>query len=209
MILDKSNWSAMFACTARLMKENKTLLSEIDSKFGDGDHGVTIAKIADIFEIAIEAWKNNDWTLKEFFATVGDRVINVSGGSAGPLYGTFLAGLGETLGAEKTADAQLLKRILRSGLDELQGLTNAKVGDKTMMDTLIPAIEAATDGPDDIVEILRLAKDAALAGAAASEGFVSKFGRAKSYKEATIGTPDAGAVSCTYIFLGFYAAVLS
>ncbi|TFG82883.1 MAG: Dak phosphatase, partial [Erysipelotrichales bacterium] len=64
MILDKTRWSAMFACTARRMKENKTLLSEIDSKFGDGDHGVTIAKIADIFEVAIEEWKNNDWTIK-------------------------------------------------------------------------------------------------------------------------------------------------
>lgn len=209
MILDKTNWSAMFASTAKYMKENKVLLSDIDSKFGDGDHGVTIAKIADIFEAAIEEWKHNDWSLKEFFAAIGVRVVNVSGGSAGPLYGTFLAGLGECLGDEKTSDAATLKRILRSGLDELQFLTNAKVGDKTMMDTLIPAIDAATNGPDDVVEMLRLAKDAAIAGSKASEGFISKFGRAKSYKEATIGTPDAGAVSCTYIFIGFYEAVLS
>jgi dihydroxyacetone kinase-like protein len=209
MILDKTNWSAMFAYTARLMIENKNLLSEIDSKFGDGDHGVTIAKIADIFNHAIEEWKTNQWTLREFFTTIGDRVINVNGGSAGPLYGTFLVGLGECLGDEQTSDATSLKRILRSGLDGLQSLTNAKVGDKTMMDTLIPAIDAATHGPDDIVELLRLAKDAAIAGSKASEGFISKFGRAKSYKEATIGTPDAGALSCTYIFIGFYEAVLS
>ncbi len=209
MILNKTYWSSMFTCTARLMKENKKLLSEIDSKFGDGDHGVTIAKIADIFEVAVEEWKSNEWTLHDFFATIGDRVINVSGGSAGPLYGTFLAGLGECLSDETEADAPLLKRILHSGLVELQFLTNAKVGDKTMMDTLIPAINAATQGPDDVVEMLKLAKDAALAGAKASEGFVSKFGRAKSYKEATIGTPDAGALSCTYIFLGFYEAVIS
>lgn len=209
MILDKTIWVAMFARTARLMKENKTLLSDIDSKFGDGDHGVTIAKIADIFERSNEEWKSNDWTLREYFATIGDRVINVSGGSAGPLYGTFLVGLGECLKDERTADAGLLKRILRSGLDELQFLTTAKVGDKTMMDTLIPAIDAATNGPDDIVKMLSLAKDAALAGAKASEQFISKFGRAKSYKEATIGTPDAGALSCTYIFLGFYEAVIS
>lgn len=209
MILDKTSWVAMFTRTARLMKENKTLLSDIDSKFGDGDHGVTIAKIADIFERSNEEWKSNDWTLREYFATIGDRVINVSGGSAGPLYGTFLVGLGECLKDERTADARLLKRILRSGLDELQFLTTAKVGDKTMMDTLIPAIDAATNGPDDIVKMLSLAKDAALAGAKASEQFISKFGRAKSYKEATIGTPDAGALSCTYIFLGFYEAVIS
>lgn len=209
MILDKTIWVEMFARTARLMKENKTLLSDIDSKFGDGDHGVTITKIADIFERSNEEWKSNDWTLREYFATIGDRVINVSGGSAGPLYGTFLVGLGECLKDERTADARLLKRILRSGLDELQFLTSAKVGDKTMMDTLIPAIDAATNGPDDIVKMLSLAKDAALAGAKASEQFISKFGRAKSYKEATIGTPDAGALSCTYIFLGFYEAVIS
>ena len=209
MIIDKTIWSDMFTNSANLMKENKDILSDIDSRFGDGDHGVTISRIADVLLKAVEEWKSNDWTLKGFFSEIGNKITNVNGGSAGPLYGVFFSGLGECLNDETSCDAALLKKILRSGLDELQMLTNAKVGDKTIMDTMIPAIDAATSSPDDIVTILTNAKDAGLAGAKASEQFVSKYGRAKNYKEATIGTPDAGALSCTYIFIGFYQAVVS
>jgi len=209
MIIDKTLWSAMFIKTAELMKEGKDILSDIDSRFGDGDHGVTISRIADLLLKAVEEWQTNDWNLKAFFGEIGNKITNVNGGSAGPLYGVFFSGLGECLSNETSSDAALLKKILRSGLDELHLLTNAKVGDKTIMDTMIPAIDAATSSPDDVITILTNAKDAGLAGAKASEQFVSKYGRAKNYKEATIGTPDAGALSCTYIFLGFYQAVVS
>ncbi|MGL4365001.1 MAG: DAK2 domain-containing protein, partial [Cetobacterium sp.] len=63
---------------------------------------------------------------------------------------------------------------------------------------------AALNASDDIIDIVTKAKNAALEGVEKSKDFVSKFGRAKSYKEQTIGTPDAGATSCTYIFLGLY-----
>ena len=71
-----------------------------------------------------------------------------------------------------------------------------------MMDALIPAVEAAQFAEGDIRAILTAAADAAQAGAKASEGFVAKFGRARSYKEQTIGTPDAGAVSASLFIRG-------
>lgn len=86
-------------------------------------------------------------------------------------------------------------------------MSGAKVGDKTMMDALIPASEAvAAYGGSDENELFAAAARAALEGAEASKQFVSKFGRAKSYGTKTIGTPDAGATSMAYFFQGLAQA---
>ncbi len=71
-----------------------------------------------------------------------------------------------------------------------------------MMDALIPAVEAARAAKGDVKEVLEAAAQAAEAGAKASEGFVAKYGRARSYHEQTIGTPDAGAVSAALFVRG-------
>ena len=205
MVITKERWISIFQNISDLMIENKEILSDIDSKFGDGDHGITIERIGIVIKDKSQEWKENEQSLKEFFQEIGNAVTNINGGSAGPLYGTYLSGLGENLDNKIIeVDGKLLKKILSSGLIELQYLTTAKVGDKTMMDTLIPATEAALSASDNILDIVTKAKDAALEGAEKSKDFISKFGRAKSYKEKTIATPDAGATSCTYIFLGLY-----
>lgn len=205
MVITKERWISIFQNISELMIENKEILSDIDSKFGDGDHGITIERIGMVIKDKSQEWKEKNQSLKGFFQEIGDAVININGGSAGPLYGTYLSGLGEDLDEDIiNVDGKTLKKILSSGLTELQYLTTAKVGDKTMMDTLIPATEAALNASDNVLDIVTKAKDAALEGAEKSKDFISKFGRAKSYKEKTIGTPDAGATSCTYIFLGLY-----
>ena len=96
-----------------------------------------------------------------------------------------------------------LKAMFAAALEALEDISGAKVGDKTMMDALIPATEAieAYDGGDES-GLFAAAAAAASEGAENSKNFVSKFGRAKSYGEQTIGTPDAGAVSMCYFFRG-------
>ena len=86
-------------------------------------------------------------------------------------------------------------------------MSGAKVGDKTMMDALIPASQAiaAYEG-DDPDGLFAAAAQAAAQGAENSKRFVSKFGRAKSYGAQTIGTPDAGAMSMSYFFQGMAQA---
>ncbi|MFR1637883.1 MAG: DAK2 domain-containing protein [Eggerthellaceae bacterium] len=102
----------------------------------------------------------------------------------------------------RTSCPPAARHMFAGCLAEMQDITNAQVGDKTMMDA-IPAVEAAqaceAEG-DDAAAVFAAAAEAAEAGARASEGFASKFGRARSYGDATIGTPDAGAVS-TSLFL--------
>lgn len=201
-MIDLDTFKRMLGGSARLMLDEADALSDIDSKFGDGDHGITITKIAKVIQDAVAAWDDNQ-SIKDFLDDTGMAAMAVRGGSAGPLYGTMIGGLGVELGddeSEITADAA--RRMFAGCLAEMQDITTAAVGDKTMMDALIPAVEAAQacDADDDAAAVFAAAADAAEAGAKASEGFVSKFGRARSYGDQTVGTPDAGAVS-TSLFL--------
>lgn len=201
MILDRKAVADMLLGAAQQLEEHADRLSEIDSRFGDGDHGITMRKIARLIEEQIPEWE--DRSIHTFLDDLGMAVMEVKGGSAGPLYGTMIGGLGAKLAEdEKELDEDAVRRMFAGALEELQEITTAKVGDKTMMDALIPAAEAAQQAEGDVLVIVAAAAEAAEAGARASEGFASKFGRARSYKEQTIGTPDAGAVSTSLFIRG-------
>ncbi|WP_080798286.1 DAK2 domain-containing protein [Arabiibacter massiliensis] len=202
-MIDRETFKGMLRESARLMLEEADRLSDIDSKFGDGDHGITVTKIAKVIQEQAGAWDDGQ-PVKDFLDDVGMAAMAVRGGSAGPLYGTLIGGLGVQLGDEEDAiGADAARRMFAGCLAEMRDITNAQVGDKTMMDALIPAVEAAQAcdaADDDAAAVFAAAADAAETGAKASESFASKFGRARSYGDATIGTPDAGAVS-TSLFL--------
>ena len=202
MSINKKLFLNMLTCTADLWQENKDMLSDIDSQFGDGDHGVTIGKIAKVTKEAVN--ESEKKSIKELIEELGDSILGISGGSAGPLYGTLVAGFAEPLGNENEIDASLLKKMFQGSLSEMQLITKAQVGDKTMMDALIPAVEAAVNCDGDIEEILSVAAKAAKNGADSTEQIASKFGRARSYGDKTIGTPDAGAISTSLFFQGLY-----
>lgn len=200
MLIEKPDITRMFKKIAQLWNENKDYLSQIDSRFGDGDHGITIGKIAGLMEKSIESWDDDD--METFIEALGDNTMEIGGGSAGPLYGTMIGGLSGPLEGSKPIDPKILKEMFTECLSAMEDITTAGVGDKTMMDALIPAVEAANQADDDIDAILEAAREAAVKGARDSEQYVSKYGRARSYKEQTIGTPDAGAVSTSLFFIG-------
>lgn len=198
--MDRRDLSAMLRKVSSLWKENSDLLSQIDSRFGDGDHGVTIGKIARLFSSALEDW--NDESMAEFLENLGSEIMEIGGGSAGPLYGTLVGGLAGPLAGKKKVDGPLLKKMFASSLADLKTVTKAREGDKTMMDALMPAVEAARAAPDDVKAVLAAAARGAGQGAEASKDMVAKFGRARSYGEQTLGTKDAGAVSTALFFQG-------
>lgn len=201
MILDREALGAMLLQAAKLLEENTQYLSDIDSRFGDGDHGITMGKIAKLIQERVPQWGED--SIKDFLDSLGMAIMEVKGGSAGPLYGTMIGGLGVNLDDDASqVDEAGLKAMFAGCLSEMEDITTAKVGDKTMMDALIPAVQAAQQAQGDCKAILEAAAQAAQEGAKASAQFVSKFGRARSYKEQTIGTPDAGAVSTALFFQG-------
>lgn len=174
-------------------------LTRIDSQFGDADHGITMSRIAETIREAVQRPHNS---IQEMLDDVAGDVMMLNGGSAVPLWYTWLDGMQQNAPkAEEMSDDQL-RAMLVEACHILEALSKAKVGDKTMMDTLIPATQAAADCPGGSEEIFQAAAKAAREGAENTKNFVSKFGRARSYGTATIGTPDAGAVSMMYFFAG-------
>ena len=190
------------ACASVLSVEAE--LTEIDSRFGDADHGLTMAKIAGAIDRAVD---QSEGGIRSMLDNAAMAVMTLNGGSAVPLWNTWLDGLQEDAPEGDEIDVAGLKAIFAKALEELDDMSGAKVGDKTMMDALVPAskIIAAYQG-GDAAELLSLAAQAAVQGAEDSKGFVSKFGRATSYGAQTIGTPDAGAVSMSYFFQGLAKA---
>ena len=183
------------ACAAVTAAEQE--LTEIDSRFGDADHGLTMSKIAKAISAAAG---ESEGGIQAMLDDAAMAVMVLNGGSAVPLWNTWLDGLQEEAPEGNEIDTA---GIFAKALKALSDMSGAKVGDKTMMDALIPASQAiaAYSGSDE-AGLFDAAAQAALQGAEASKQFVSKFGRAKSYGEQTIGTPDAGAASMAYFFQG-------
>ena len=186
------------ACEAVTAAEAE--LTEIHSKFGDADHGLTMAKIAVAISKAVDA---SEGGIQSMLDDAAMAVMALNGGSAVPLWNTWLDGMQEEAPEGEEIDVPGLKAIFAKALEELDDMSGAKVGDKTMMDAIIPASQAiAAYAGDDEGGLFEAAAQAAVQGAEATKNFVSKYGRAKSYGTQTIGTPDAGATSAAYFFRG-------
>ena len=186
------------ACAAVISAEQE--LTEIDSKFGDADHGLTMAKIAGAISAAVD---QSDGGIQAMLDGAATAVMSLNGGSAVPLWNTWLDGMQEEAPQGDEIDVAGIQAIFARALEELDDMSGAKVGDKTMMDAIIPASQAiAAYAGSDAGQLFSAAAQAAAQGAEATKQFVSKFGRAKSYGTQTIGTPDAGAVSAARFFQG-------
>ena len=190
------------ACAAVTAVEAE--LTEIDSKFGDADHGLTMPKIAGAISDAVDG---ADGGIQSMLDDAAMAVMSLNGGSAVPLWNTWLDGMQEDAPEGEEIDIEGIKAIFARAFEEIDDMSGAKVGDKTMMDALIPASEAIAAYEGDSEDALfAAAAEAAAQGAENSKNFVSKFGRAKSYGTKTIGTPDAGATSMACFFRGLAQA---
>ena len=123
-------------------------LTEIDSHFGDADHGVTMTKIANAI---IEGVEEAEGGMQAVLDEAATNVMMINGGSAVPLWNTWLDALQENAAEGEEMDDAAVKEMFQNAYEELASLSKAKVGDKTMMDSLIPATEAlgACDGDID------------------------------------------------------------
>ena len=186
------------ACAAVAAAEQE--LSDIDARFGDADHGLTMSKLAGAIAGAVSA---SEGGIQSMLDDAAMAVMELNGGSAVPLWNTWLDGLQEGAAEGDEISIEGLKDMFAHALSALEDISGAKVGDTTMMDALIPATDAvgAYEGSDE-AGLFAAAAAAAAEGAENSKNFVSKFGRAKSYGEQTIGTPDAGAVSMACFYRG-------
>ncbi len=190
------------ACTSVLAAEDE--LTDIDSRFGDADHGLTMNKIAGAISDAVD---QSEGGIQSMLDDAAMAVMTLNGGSAVPLWNTWLDGMQENAPEGDEIDIAGLQAAFSRALEALTEISGAKMGDKTMMDALIPAsLAIASYQGDDENELFASAARAAAQGAEDSKQYVSKFGRARSYGAQTIGTPDAGAMSMSYFFRGLAQA---
>ncbi len=198
--MTKSEFAARLKSACASVAAAEQELTEIDSRFGDADHGLTMSKIAKAISAAVDQAEGG---IQAMLDDAAMAVMSLNGGSAVPLWNTWLDGMQEAAPEGDETGIAGIQAIFASALEELNDMSGARGGDKPMMDAVTPASEAiAAYTGDSEAELFRAAAGAAMEGALATKQFVSKFGRAKSYGEKTIGTPDAGAMSMACFFRG-------
>lgn len=181
----------------KVIQENKAYLSEIDGAIGDGDHGINMNKG---FTLAEKRLDGKETDLATSLKTLGTILLTEIGGSMGPLYGTFF----RTMAAEvkEEVNQEVFGDMLAASVSALTALGKAKVGDKTLMDTLIPGLKAyknACANNGDFKTSLEALQVAAEAGKESTYDMVAKIGRAARLGERSKGCLDAGATSCNLI----------
>ncbi len=186
---------------ATVIVDNKAYLSEIDGLIGDGDHGVNMAKG---FARAAERL-DPAGTLSAAMEVLSDVLMNEIGGSMGPLYGMMFSDMADALGDAEVIDAAAFAKMIRAGLEGVQDVGSAKVGDKTLLDALSPAVDAfdaANVAGKPFTQALADMKTAAEQGRDGTVDMVAKVGRSARLGDRSRGVLDAGATSCSMILAG-------
>ena len=199
-MLTLSRFKEMIAAAGADIRAEEKLFSELDAAAGgDGDHGTAIVT-------AFNAMAKADGDdFKTYLKNLSDRLQDEACGSTSTLYGTWLQGMSDAAPENASdLDAVGLAAIFRGGVDEIGFVTRARVGDKTLMDALLPATDAlAAAQTQGLPAMFAAAADAAEKGAEATGPMRARFGRAKNLGERSIGPRDAGAASMACIFRAF------
>jgi len=195
----------MIASAADQIREQHALLSELDSASGDGDHGSAMMRSVDRMEKAFAPLGPAD--IKTCFHQAGWEVLGADGGASSALLGSLFLGMadGSPEGATEF-DGPGLAAAFEAGLQAICKQTKARPGDKTLMDALVPAVEAlraAIQAGKDHGQAMQAAATAAKSGAEATANLTARFGRARYLGEKTLGHRDPGAVSIALLFEGF------
>jgi phosphoenolpyruvate---glycerone phosphotransferase subunit DhaL len=177
----------------------RAYLSEIDGAIGDGDHGINMSKG---FTAAGQRLAAAPGGLRHSLAVLGETLLDDVGGSMGPLYGGFFGAMADALAGREVVDAAAFSAMLAAGLATVQELGSAKVGDKTLLDALVPArlaFDAAVAAGRPFAQALDEMAAAANRGRDSTKDLVAKVGRASRLGERSRGVLDAGATSCALI----------
>ncbi len=198
-VFKNANGKPVLLKIVKAIQDNKKYLSDIDGLIGDGDHGMNMNKGFTIFE---SRFNDKDFTFTEGLDELGDILFSEIGGSMGPIYGTIFmdaAEAGEDLEIITICDLSIM---LGAGLKGLQEIVEARVGDKTLVDTLSPAVDslkASSAAGEDYKTALNKMKAAAEDGRDSTKDLAAKYGRSSRLGERSRGVLDAGAVSCCII----------
>ena len=183
--------------------ENEVYFCDLDSVAGDGDFGMSLAKG---FRVLKNEWETiSKENVGAFLKACGMLITEHCGGASGPIWGSAFRSMGKYADAKQEINLTELGELLQSAVDGIQKRGGAKLGDKTLLDALIPATESiksdALKGEELVVAMKNAANEAA-SGAEKTKEIVASKGRASYLGERSINYPDAGAMAIGIIFNG-------
>jgi dihydroxyacetone kinase-like protein len=179
---------------AETFEAHKDELTELDAAIGDADHGANMARGFTAVKGKLDELKAKD--IGAIFKTVAMTLISTVGGASGPLYGTFFLQAATGANGKDELTPQEVSAVFDLGLQGLIHRGKAAVGEKTMVDALVPAISALKPaGNDSLADVLDHAVAAAKKGAESTVPLVAKKGRASYLGERSAGHLDPGAAS--------------
>jgi dihydroxyacetone kinase-like protein len=194
---------------SEVLNENKEYLTQLDSAIGDADHGINMKRGFDRVMEKLPTVADND--IGSILKTTGMTLISSVGGASGPLYGTFFMRSGMAAAAKEELNGDDLVTLLQAGVDGIVQRGRAQLGDKTMVDAWMPALDAmkaSLANGDSEIEALEAAVAAAEQGMKDTIPLQAKKGRASYLGERSIGHQDPGATS-SYLMLKTLLETLS
>ncbi|MGW8724947.1 dihydroxyacetone kinase subunit DhaL [Streptomyces sp. NPDC055808] len=185
-MLDAAFTRRWMSATAAAVDREAARLTDLDSAIGDADHGANLQR--GFNAVTAVLGKEAPDTPGAVLALAGRQLISTVGGASGPLYGTLLRRTGKALGDAAEVSREQLAEALGAGVAAVAQLGGAAAGDKTMLDALLPAVEA-------LGESFAAAAEAADSGALATVPLRARKGRASYLGERSVGHQDPGATS--------------
>jgi phosphoenolpyruvate---glycerone phosphotransferase subunit DhaL len=189
-----TDWMGRFA---QSMQEHRSELVALDTAIGDGDHGTNMDRGMRKAMEKLDAQEQPD--VGAVLKTVAMALVSSVGGAAGPLYGTLLLQMGTALAGQQEVDLEHYAAAWRKGAQGVQARGKAELGDKTMLDALIPGVEAL-EKASDLDSGLREAAEAAETGMRETIPLVARKGRASYLGDRSRDHQDPGATSTTYLY---------
>jgi len=196
-VLDADFFRRWMTATAASVDREAERLTALDSPIGDADHGSNLLRGFTAVTAALE--KEAPATPGAILTLAGRQLISTVGGASGPLYGTLLRRTGKALGDAGEVSESEFGQALRAGVDAVRALGGAAPGDKTMVDALVPAVDALGGG-------FAAARAAAEEGALATTPLQARKGRASYLGERSIGHQDPGATSSALLIASLVEA---
>lgn len=190
------------------IKENKDYLTRVDGEIGDGDHGINMNKG---FTMAGEQIKESH-NFSDAANILSQVLMMEIGGSMGPLYGTFFKKFFRETKDHEKITGEVFLNMLESALKGVKEMGQAEVGDKTMIDTLSPAVTGFRDALEmnlSFEDSLNKCTQAGEAGRDSTKEMIARIGRSARLGERSRGVLDAGAVSCCIILESMNKSVIS
>ena len=199
-MVDGKKLTAVLMQISHKMTEQKDYLTRLDAAIGDSDHGINMARGFEAVEKKLPSLADKDIGI--ILKTVGMTLVSTVGGTSGPLYGSAFMKAGVAMAGKEDMDLSDFLEAMRTGVEAVQMRGRAGAGEKTMLDSMLPAMDAMEEEASanaQIHTVLKAGVIAAWDGVEGTKDMIATKGRASYLGERSVGHQDPGATSFAYM----------